>query len=105
MNNDFSDVLLNFPERLILFYLRFKKSVPERNIHQYCGYLQYLNLIALNNNCMKSKSELTYSLIDRYKRYLIYRRQKFFRSVIIPIVISVVTSVVTVLVLRRLGLQ
>ncbi|MCC8164392.1 MAG: hypothetical protein LIO86_14820 [Lachnospiraceae bacterium] len=100
MNDDFSTINLYFSERVKLFMLRFIKEAEA----EYFGVsLKFF----LDLKFIKSKYEFSdtlknpdikptiYSLTDRYFRYCLYRRRKFFDSKIWPFVISIISAVAT----------
>jgi hypothetical protein len=112
---DFNEIHLTLSERFKLFCLRIKKSVSESFLGSDLDYL--LSVCFIKSNYLLNTTDAigcpvpdgTYSLTEKYRRYLIFRREKMFfsvlNSVVTPIVVSVITSVITVLVLRKLGLQ
>lgn len=120
MNDDFSNINLYLKERFKLFWMKsFKHFVTE----EYFGKDTTLNLVSIKFLTAKYEFQDTvksnhlkptlYSLTDRYGRYCLYRRRKFFDgsvwpaiiSGIVSIIISVITTLVTTLVLIKTGLR
>lgn len=97
---DFTDINLKFSENFKLFCMRFKKKVSE---HFLCRDLFPLTSIGfIKTNHLNKKNEIgkgipdgTYSLTDKYIRYCIHRRHKFFDSKIWPFIISIATAIIT----------
>lgn len=115
---DFDKIHLRFLERFKLFLMRFKKKVSLAFLGKQAEYLLLIKFIAANySDCQNEIGENipdgTFSLTDKYHRYLIYRRHELMKtianSILFPIIVSVIasviTSIVTVLLLQRLGLQ
>lgn len=90
-SEDFSNIVLKFSERVFLFSLRFKKKrILPKEMH----YLYVNDLISPNYTDKKDAFGVfipdgTYSLSDKYTRYLIYRRDNFFKGKL-PVIISVI---------------
>lgn len=115
---NFDKIHLRFLERFKLFLMRFKKKVSLAFLGKQAEYLLLIKFIAANySGCQNEIGEHipdgTFSLTDKYHRYLIYRRHELMKtianSIVFPIIVSVIasviTSIVTVLLLQRLGLQ
>lgn len=111
---DFSNIHLTLKMRVKLFVMRFKKRVTERFLGSECDYLTAIQFVKGNRTNRKNEigqciPDGTYSLTFKYGLYLAYRHEKAFYavlgSVFTPIIVSVITSILTVLLLRRLGLQ
>lgn len=100
MNDDFSNVTLYFKERAKLFIMRFKKQVTadflEPSLQLFLSY-KFISASYEFTDTLKSKNvkPTLYSLTDRYFRYCVYRRKKFFDSKIWPFIISVISAIVT----------
>lgn len=97
---DFSNINLKFTEKFKLFCMRFKKKVSEHFLGNDLMPLAALEFIRANHSIHKNEigeypPDGTFSLTDKYIRYCIYRRQKFFDSKIWPFVISIVTAIIT----------
>ena len=114
---DFDKIHLLFLERLKLFLMRFKKKVSSTFLGKHAEYLLLVKFVAANHSdCQNKIGEFipdgTFSLTDKYHRYLVYRRHEFMKivtnSIIFPIMVSViasvVTSILTVLLLKQLEL-
>lgn len=111
---DFSNIVLNLSERFVLFRMRFRKRVSQDFIGKPLNYFFEIGFVKRNYGFEKNLigeaiPDGTFSLTEKYKRYLIYNRNKIFfaicSSFVTPIITSIVISVITVLVLRKLGLQ
>lgn len=111
---DFSNIHLTFKMRVKLSVMRLKKRVAESFLGSDRDYLTDIQFVRRNftskkNEIGESIPDGTYSLTFKYQLYLAYRHEKAFyavlSSVFMPIIVSVITSVLTVLLLRRLGLQ
>ena len=114
MNSDFSNVNLYFPEKVKLFIMRFKKWVTAEFLGSFLRPLldnKFITSYYEFRDAQKTQENhnTIYTLTDRYFRYCVYRRHKFFDSKLWPFVISVVasviTSILTTLLLLKLGLQ
>lgn len=100
MVKDFSDINLYFSERLKLFAMRFEKQVTgdflEPSLRLFLDYkliTAYYDFVDTPKSGASKKT--LYSLTDRYFRYCLYRRRKFFDSKIWPFIISIVSAIVT----------
>lgn len=114
MNDNFTGIDLYFTEQLKLFVMRFRKKVPGSFLEPSLrGFLtikfvksEYPFVDTVKND---NQQEALYSLTDRYFRYCVYRRRKFFDSKVWPLVISVIasviTSIITTLITARLTIQ
>lgn len=103
MSKDFSDINLYFSERAKLFAMRFKKQVSgdflEPSLHLFLDYKLIAAYYEFKDTPKTTNSRKTlYSLTDRYFRYCLYRRRKFFDSKIWPFVISIVSAVVAAII-------
>ncbi len=114
MNEDFSNINLYHSEKTKLFIMRFKKWVTADFLGPSLRPLLNNKFIACNYPFTNTNESSTlhkslYTLTDRYFRYCVYRRNKFWDSKIWPFIISVaasvITSLLTTLVLLKLGLQ
>lgn len=114
MNDEFANINLYFIEKAKLFIMRFKKQVRGKFLGSSVKMLLDIKFISSSypfQDTVKTDvpSETLYSLTDRYFRYCVYRRRKFFDSKLWPFAISVaasvITSLLTTLLLLRLGLQ
>lgn len=114
MNEDFSNINLYHSEKVKLFIMRFKKWVTAEFLGSSLRPLLNNKFIACNypftdTNKSHTPNKSLYTLTDRYFRYCVYRRNKFWDSKIWPFIISiaasVITSLLTTLVLLKLGLQ
>lgn len=110
MIDDFSNVNLYFSERAKLFIMRFKKQVPGsflgKSLKGLLG-IKFITSIYPFVDSVKNSNPLPtmYSLTDRYFRYCLYRRRKFYDSKIWPLLISVIASVITAIVTTLLTLK
>lgn len=100
MNDDFSNINLYFSERLKLFCMRFRKYVTQDFLGKSLYRLQYIRFIRSHYDFVDTLPNTTehrvvFSLTDRYFRYCVYRRRKFFDSKIWPFIISIVSAIVT----------
>lgn len=103
MSKDFSEINLYPSERCKLFIMRFKKMVTgdflEPSLHLFLEYKFVKSHYGFNDTMSAVyHKEIHYSLTDRYFRYCLYRRRKFFDGKIWPIIISVISSVVTAII-------
>lgn len=103
---DFSNVQLRFNEKFKLFLMRFKKHVSEKFLGKatlslclsykfIVGEYHFVDTRAVRDEDVQPT---LYHLTDKYYRYCIYRRQKFFDKAIWPIIVSIVTSIITSLI-------
>ena len=113
IENDFTNYQVSFPERIRLFALRFIKSAPVQFFGKYfdnlynCGFIEAV----LNKNLdvfpFLPYGDGKYSLTEKYLRYCIYRREKFFESAtwsaIVSTVVSIITSIITVKIMFKLA--
>ena len=100
MSNEFSDINLYFSERLKLFCMRFRKYVTKDFLGESLYTLQYIRFIQSHYDFVDTKADPTerqmvFSLTDRYFRYCVYRRRKFFDSKIWTFIISIATAIIT----------
>ena len=120
MNDDFSNINLYISER---FKLRFMKWFKHQVTESYFGPDTTRNILTIKfltarypfEDVVQShkSSKALYSLTDRYGRYCVYRRRKFFDSSVWPaivsgivsIIVAVITTLVTTLVLVKTGLR
>lgn len=111
---DFGNINLFFWERAKLFLMRFKKRVSSKFLGKQKHPLLKMNLVSENYLPYQSPigeylEDGTYSLTEKYYRYLVYKRHLFLKSmansIVFPIIVSVITSIITVLLLQKLGLQ
>ena len=97
---NFDNIDLNISERFKPFCMRIKKRVSERFLGNDRFYL--LSIEFINHNYRKHTNHIgeaipdgTFSLTEKYKRYLIRRRREIndaiFNSIITPGVVSVIT--------------
>lgn len=103
MSNDFSDINLYFSERVKLYVMRFKKQVTgdflEPSLRLFLDYKFIASYYEFHDTLKNPSPKKTlYSLTDRYFRYCLYRRRKFFDSKIWPFVISIVSAIVTAII-------
>lgn len=103
MSKDFSDINLYFSERVKLFVMRFKKQVTgdflEPSLRLFLNYKFITSYYEFHDTLKNPSPKKTlYSLTDRYFRYCLYRRRKFFDSKIWPFVISIVSAIVTAII-------
>lgn len=103
MNDDFSNINLYFQEKLKLFRMRFRKYVDADFLGKSLQKLEYIKFIQSHYDFVDTQATHTevrtvYSLTDRYFRYCVYRRQKFFDSKLWPFIISIVTAIITSLI-------
>ena len=100
MNEDFSNINLFFREKVKLFIMRFKKEVTEDFLGTSCRSLESIKFIQRHYSFTDTpanspSSAAFYTLTQRYYRYCVYRRNKFFDSKIWPFVISIAAAVIT----------
>ena len=100
MNDDFSNLNIYFKERVKLFIMRFKKEVTAEFLGDSLKLFLDLKFIKSkyefrNTTISKQSRHTLYSLTDRYFRYCLYRRRKFFDNKIWPFIISVVSAIIT----------
>lgn len=98
--NDFSSINLLLIEKLKLFSMRFKREVTAEFLGKSCYPLSKMEFIKsdysfVNTEKARNQNPTMYSLTNRYYRYCVYRREKFFDGKVWPFVISVAASVVT----------
>ena len=109
MNDDFTNLHLYLRERFKLFRLRFRKEAPREYFENSFQAFLREKLISNGQKWFDSKPNPYYHLTDRYFRYCVYRREKFFSSQtwsgIISGVVSVITSVVTTIITLKLNLR
>lgn len=111
MTGDYSNINLKFSEKAKLFYMRFKKQVTM----EFLGKETTYNLLLIkfikatyqfrDTNRVNTASETRYSLTDKYYRYCIFRRRKFFDHKIWPFIISIATSIITSYITAKLALR
>ena len=99
MSNDFESINLYFSEKAKLFLMRFKKYVSGDFLEPSLKLFLDYKLIAAfyqfkDTQATPDPQKTRYSLTDRYFRYCLYRRKKFFDSKVWTFVISVVSSIV-----------
>lgn len=104
---DYSNINLRFSEKTKLFIMRFKKQVTEKFLGSSVKLLLDIRFIKSNypfiDTTQNKKSvPVLYSLTDRYYRYCIFRRHKFFDSKVWPLIISALTAVITSVITTRL---
>lgn len=100
MSTNFENINLLFPEKVKLFCMRFKKHVSEKFLGSSARMLVGIHFVTATYPLCditpaKTRPKVTYSLTDRYYRYCVYRRRKFFDSKVWPLVISVLASIIT----------
>lgn len=100
MNDDFTGINLYIKERIKLFKMRFRKRVPGSFLEPSLRDLLNIKFIKSHYNFVDTvknddPQETLYSLTDRYFRYCVYRRRKFFDSKVWPLLISVIASIIT----------
>lgn len=83
---DFSNIILNLSERFILFRMRFRKRVSQNFIGNHLRYLLDIGFVQRNygsekNSIGETTTDGTFSLTEKYNRYLIYKRNKIFFAV------------------------
>lgn len=111
---DFSKINLLFSEHFKLFLMRFKKRVSLKFLGNQAEYLLYIAFIKANYSEYKNEigerlPDGTYSLTDKYRRYIVYRHNELMKaianSIVFPIIVSVaasvITSILTVLLLQQ----
>lgn len=114
---DFDKINLLFSERFKLFLMRFKRRVSLAFLGKHAEYLLQIAFIAANysghqNEIGEDLPDGTFSLTEKYRRYIVYRHHEILKtignSVVFPIIVSVtasvITSILTVLLLQRLEL-
>ena len=92
MSTNFENINLLFPEKV--------KHVSEKFLGSSARMLVGIHFVtATYPFCditpAKTRPKVTHSLTDRYYRYCVYRRRKFFDSKVWPLVISVLASIIT----------
>ena len=97
---DFSNINLTISENFKLFCMRFKKKVTEHFLGDSCFYLLSIGFVKANHLSTKNSigshdPDGTFSLTEKYKRYCVYRRHKFFDNKIWPFIISIATAIIT----------
>lgn len=98
---DFSNIQLSYIERCKLFVMRFKKYVTEDflGVETFAMCMSYKFIAAQykfsDTTPQRSRKPTLYHLTDKYYRYCIYRRQKFFDKAIWPILVSIIAAVIT----------
>ena len=110
MNDDFTSINLLLIEKLKLFAMRFKKKVNGEFLGDSCALLSGVKFIKsdysfIDTGKAENHKPTMYSLTDRYFRYCVYRRNKFFDSKVWPFIISIAASVITSIVTARLLLK
>lgn len=100
MNDDFSNLNIYFRERIKLFIMRFKKHVHAEFLGDSLKFFLDLKFIQshyefTDTTANKNSRKALYSLTDRYFRYCLYRRRKFFDSKIWPFIISIISAIIT----------
>lgn len=96
---DFSKFYLNFIDKTILFFLRFKTNFklnqfPNARI-RFCEYgLIKPNSSGQKNQIGEAVPDGTYSKTDLYRKYSIYCRMEFYRSFFFPLIVAVITSLI-----------
>mgnify|MGYP006977005195 CR=1 FL=1 len=85
---DYSNINLRFSEKAKLFIMRFKNQVTEKFLGSSVKLLLDIRFIKSNYSFAdttrnKKSTPALYSLTDRYYRYCIFRRHKFFDSNIV----------------------
>lgn len=103
MSNDFESINLYFSERAKLFLMRFKKYVSGDFLEPSLKLFLDYKLIAAfyqfkDTQATPNPQKTRYSLTDRYFRYCLYRRKKFFDSKIWPFIISIISAIVTAII-------
>ena len=96
---NYSDIILNFKERTLLFLIGFCKS--SRLFYEYVSKspLCRFNIVRLNDSDERNVDGIpipdgTYSLTDFGKRYKIYLRRERFYRYLTPITVSAITTTV-----------
>ena len=109
IENDFANVQLFFPERIRLFILWFKKSAPAQFFGKYFDDLYNYGFIetVLNKNLdifpYIPYGDGMYSLTEKYCRYCVYKREKFFESATWSAIVSAIVSTITSIAIVEVG--
>lgn len=103
MNEDFSNINLYRRERFKLFCMHFRKCVSGKFLGESLYGLSRIKFIQAvyefeDAVATQHPKETFYQLTDRYFRYCVYRRNKFYDGKIWPFIISIATSVITAIV-------
>ena len=103
MNEDFSNINLYRKERFKLFCMRFRKCVSDKFLGESLYGLSRIKFIQAvyefeDAVATQHPKETFYQLTDRYFRYCVYRRNKFYDGKIWPFIISIATSVITAII-------
>ena len=100
----FDDIHLTAGEKLSLLSFRFKKEQYEEEIKYFWSLAETYEFIARNYTGKADGNGYpiptgTFSLTDKYIRFRIYRREKFFHSMPswLAVVISIISLIVSVL--------
>lgn len=106
----YDDIILTLKEKFLLFTLRLKRKARDKYFGKSLYHLIECQLITRNYYPQRSASganipDNTYSLTDKYIRYCIYRRHKFFDSKIWPFIISVISSIITAIITAYITTQ
>lgn len=100
---DFSNVQLKLNERRKLFFMRFVKSVSAdylgKTTFALCMSYKFIESDYPFSDTTPTDQKIVkqprYHLTDKYDRYCIYRRQKFFDKAVWPFLISVGAAIIT----------
>ena len=110
MTEDFSNINLFRKERFKLFCMRFKKDVSGKFLAESLYGLSRIKFIQADYEfedtlATQHSKETLYRLTDRYFRYCVYRRNKFYDGKIWPFIISIATSIITALITSNIAMQ
>lgn len=97
----FNNCFLTFREKATLFFFQFrprkktkcKKSKAVKTLIYEYGFLEYFS----NQN-----APAVVRITDNGKKYIRYRREKRFDSLLVPLVVSVAASIVTAFITSRI---
>ena len=97
---DFEHIQLSIIERVKLAIMRLKKSVGSSYLGKSKDYFFECGLIRANHKKTRNiigefEQDGTYSLTDKYRRFIRYRRHIFLKGTVYSIVVSLVTTGLT----------